>query len=180
MVERALQVIRFRDVFKRIDEQEEGQPAPEQPTESFARLPGPKETERTEVMRRPAESAEERTELAPRRRSRRAKKGISTEVSRALEEVLDSGDLIRPAEGRGEPPGTPPKEETPAASGEEGSDWEISLDEVLAKYPVDGPEDARTESLTADQVESLRGILSEDDETQERKRPSGRRKQARG
>jgi hypothetical protein len=90
---------------------------------------------------------------APQPRPKAA--GIPKDVSQALDDLLASGlEVAKPSERL--PAAEPEKEEParePEPEAEGGEDWEMSLDEVLAKYSGGGstPTDAKTEAVPRDE-----------------------------
>jgi hypothetical protein len=156
--------IRFRDIFRRGEDQEEAAGPLDRPTESIRRPRPGMDSEKTEVLRRvrkteePPEPVPEEPPPPSRPPSGRRRPvplggstGIAREVSEALEEILADRGAPEAAEKEG---------------GED--DWEISLDEVLERYSDEeteekSPEHSTTEILSEDQVRSLRGILADEE-----------------
>ena len=93
---------------------------------------------------------------------------MSRDVSDALEEVLEEEGLLGPVNA-----GIP----SDGDQDDEDEEWGITLDEVLEKYSVGGEEEAVTEVLSGDQVESLRELLKNE---KPKTRSSRRRKRSRG
>ena len=102
----------------------------------------------------------------PEQRSKERITRISREVSKALEEIMGV-DGVPADQGGGDP--------------EKTEEWEMSLDEVLEKYSVEESNEARTETLSQNEVDSLRTILAEETRKgSKRQEKGGSRRKAKG
>ncbi|MCZ6690452.1 MAG: hypothetical protein O7H41_12695 [Planctomycetota bacterium] len=173
-------MIRFRDLFKR-DEKPDGAPRKsEGRTERMTREAPSNDVDRTEFMRTyPSRSDDplnspkgkirgKSTHKTPRKAAKSRSTRMSRDVSDALEEVLEEEGLLGPVNA-----GIP----RDVDHDDEDEEWGITLDEVLEKYSVGGEEEAVTEVLSGDQVESLRELLKDE---KPKIRSSRRRKRSRG